>query len=134
MTAQTRTNFINAKVLVVEDFEVNREIISEMLTVLGLSPDSAENGIEAVEKAKAKRYDLILMDIRMPYMDGYDATKEIRKLGDPQPIVIALTASVQEKDRKRSLEAGMDDYLSKPLEFSVLEKTLRAYLTKFIKE
>ncbi|MFA6917076.1 MAG: response regulator [Parachlamydiales bacterium] len=129
---QFKTNFNGAKVLVVEDFDINREIISEMLTMVGIIPDSAENGLEAVEKAKAVKYDLILMDIRMPYMDGYDATKEIRKLGDPQPIVIALTASIQEKDKKKSVEVGMDDYLSKPLEFQVLEKTLKNYLARFI--
>jgi PAS domain S-box-containing protein len=105
-------------VLVVEDNEVNRLVAKQQLGRLGLIPDFAANGVEAVNKVTSHAYDLVLMDIQMPEMDGYDATRRIREaekeLGRRTRIV-AMTAHALKGDRERCLAAGMDDYISKPV-------------------
>lgn len=128
MTKKVESFFPNAQVLVVEDYEFNLEIIVEMLKLMRIEPDVALNGVEAVEKAKLKHYDIILMDVLMPIMDGYQATQLIRQLPISQPIIIALTASILLQDKKKCQDAGMDDFLYKPLEFDVLEKAMNQYL------
>lgn len=129
MIKKIETFFPNTQVLVVEDYEFNLEIIVEMLKMMGIEPDVAANGEEAVEKVKSKNYDIILMDVLMPKMDGYQASKIIRSLSIPQPIILALTASVQPQDKKKCLDAGMNDFINKPMEFEDLEKALKQHLS-----
>lgn len=118
------------KVLVVDDNEINRFVAAEMLEQMGYIVEVAENGAEAVELVKQNEYLVVLMDCQMPVMDGYSATREIRRLeariGRHQPI-IALTAHALSGERGRVLEAGMDDYLSKPVRPSSLDKMIHRY-------
>lgn len=121
----------DAKVLVVEDYPVNQELTREMLEMLGCTVDIAENGGEALEMVQDRQYELIFMDIQMPDMDGYDCTREIRKLekGDQRIPIVALTANALQGDREKCLAAGMDEYISKPFRLVDLE----SIITKFIK-
>ncbi len=130
----TATNFDGKRVLLVEDIEVNREIAKAVLTEIGLDVDDADDGTVAVEKFKAaptNRYDLILMDVQMPKMNGYEATRAIRALDRPDaktvPIV-AMTANAFEEDKDNALKAGMNDHLAKPLDIPKLLATLTKYL------
>ncbi len=115
------------RILVAEDNLGNQKLILGMLKRVGLSADTASNGIEALNLFTKNKYDLILMDCQMPEMDGFETTREIRqieqKAGTHTPI-IALTAISLQGARERCLEAGMDDYLSKPLEIKPLAATL----------
>ncbi len=118
----------NRRILVVEDMEVNQRIIIKMLGRFGYQADVVSNGVGALEALRAAPYDLILMDCQMPEMDGYDATRAIRRLFPGQhQIIIGLTASALSGDRERCLEAGMDDYLSKPVSMNLLETTLEEW-------
>ena len=116
--------------LFVEDVEINREIFTSLLEPTGVRVDEAENGLVAVEKFKANpgKYDMIIMDIQMPEMDGYEATRTIRGLGAPEAEnipIIAMTANVFREDIERCLAAGMNDHLPKPIdERAVIEKIL----------
>ena len=118
------------RVLLVEDNEMNREIAEEILTENGLVIDTANDGDIAVDKvckAPPGTYELILMDVQMPHMNGYDATKEIRKLKDPRKSripIIAMTANAFEEDRKNALAAGMNGHLAKPIDVQKLIQTL----------
>jgi len=114
-----------ARILLVEDNEVNQQIARELLAAAGMDVEVAWNGLEAVEKVRSSGYDLILMDVRMPRMDGRTATREIRSLaavGDPKTErfatvpIIAMTAHAMSTDRAKSLEAGMNDHVSKPID------------------
>jgi two-component system, sensor histidine kinase and response regulator len=122
-------------VLLVEDHKVNQTVGKGMLEHLGCSVEVADNGRIAVDKYSRTRYDLILMDCQMPEMDGYEATRAIRILeegrGDPARHVpiIALTAHAMEGDREKSLDAGMDDHLSKPFTLAQLRSVLAAHVT-----
>ncbi len=109
-------------VLVVEDQAVNQFVINELLSAIGFKADIACNGVEAVAALKATTYPLVLMDIQMPEMDGITATRKIRALGDSiiQPKIVAVTANGQASDKSLCLEAGMDGYLTKPLNRSTL--------------
>ena len=127
--------FTGKKLLVVEDNELNLEIASTLLKEAGFAVDTAENGkvaVEKVEAASADRYDLILMDIQMPEMDGYEATRRIRALPDTKKAalpIVAMTANAFEDDRKNALRAGMNGHIAKPLEihklFQVLSELLK---------
>ena len=116
--------------LLVEDNELNREIAEEMLKNAGFIVDSVNDGIDAVERMKAldeNAYDLILMDIQMPKMDGYTATKEIRHLSNQRKAnipIVAMTANAFEEDKKKSMAAGMNAHLSKPVNIKNLVETL----------
>ena len=114
------------RILVAEDNPVNQRIALKMLERLGHDVTLAINGSEALERARAEWFDLILMDCQMPEMDGYQASREIRKLSETPPIV-ALTANALEGDRQRCLDAGMDDYLPKPIDLPALEKTVERW-------
>ncbi len=115
------------KILVVEDYEMNRILIEEMLNSFGIEPDFALNGLEAVEKiGNSNIYDIIFMDINMPIMNGIEATKILREKGIDCPI-IALTANALEGDRELYLSEGMNDYLSKPIDIKELEAILNRY-------
>ncbi len=104
-------------VLVAEDNPVNQRVVRLMLERLGCRPDVAGNGIEALDALRARRYDLVLMDVRMPEMDGITATRALRAELPPdrQPLVVAMTANVQLEDREACEAAGMDDFVAKPL-------------------
>lgn len=125
---KTFTKFPGKKILIVEDYFVNQEVIRDLLQLMEVESDLAENGKEAVENFSKKPYDAILMDVQMPVMDGFQATKDIRKLeGSKRHLIIALTANALTGDREKCLEAGMDDYLTKPIEAEKLEKILIKY-------
>jgi len=111
------------KVLLVEDDAVNRKMTTQVLAKMGHKVDTAENGIEAVEAAGDRSYEVILMDVHMPEMDGLEATRRIREKNgfEEVPYIVALTAAVTEKDREQCEKAGMDAYLSKPVQQEELE-------------
>ena len=126
--------FTGKKLLVVEDNELNLEIASTLLKEAGFEVDTAENGklaVEKVEAASAGRYDLILMDIQMPEMDGYEATRRIRALPDAKKAalpIVAMTANAFEDDRKNALHAGMNGHIAKPLDIQKLFQVLSELL------
>ena len=124
---------LNARILLVEDNPVNQMVAQKMLEKIGLKATLANNGVEALQCLEQQTFDLVLMDCQMPEMDGFDATREIRKLElktpqqKPLPI-IAMTANVMSGDRERCLETGMDDYIGKPVQRDQLATVLRKWL------
>ena len=113
------------RILLAEDNVINRQVGTRMLESLGYQADVAENGIEAVEALQTKHYDLVLMDVHMPEMDGLEATRRIRALQDrPQPRIFAMTASALDHERQACLDAGMDRHLAKPFRRRELESML----------
>lgn len=116
-------DFSALKVLVVDDIKMNQVIITKMLIKLGISPDLAVNGLEAVEHATQQQYDIIFMDCRMPVMDGFEATRRLRGANYLKPIV-ALTAGTTTEERQNCFDVGMDDILSKPYTAKDLTQTL----------
>jgi len=124
-------NFTGRRVLLVDDDEFNREIGIILLQDLGLLVEEAKNGIEAVEMAAANTYDLILMDMQMPRMDGLEATRAIRATPTGGSIaIIAMTANAFEEDRKRCLAAGMNDFVTKPVDPLKLQEALARQLSQ----
>ena len=115
-----------ARVLVVEDDAVLQRVTSLTLRRLGYTPDLVKNGLEAVEAVRARAYDVVLMDMMMPVMDGYTATRHIRAdVTLPRmPAIVALTANAMPEDRVRCLAAGCDEYLSKPVDPRKLATTI----------
>lgn len=103
------------KILVAEDNLINQQVIVHILQKMGYEPEVAENGLEVMEAAGQQSFDIILMDLQMPEMDGLEATKLIRKKPGRQPVIIALTANTMEGDEKECLDAGMNDYIGKPV-------------------
>ena len=128
---ETGSDFRGRCILLVEDNELNREIAEEILKQYGFLVDIAENGAVAVEKVKNSApgtYDLVLMDIQMPVMNGYEATEQIRALEDPalaKTRILAMTANAFDEDRKQALKCGMDGFLSKPIVMEELIRTLQ---------
>ena len=122
------------RILLTEDNDLNAEIATELLQEEGCTVDRAKDGVECVdmlEKAANGTYQLILMDIQMPVMNGYDAARKIRRLDDPQKAnipIIAMTANAFTEDRQAALDAGMNDHIAKPINMNVLVPTLRKYL------
>lgn len=113
------------RILLAEDNEINREIACALLERLGLQADVAEDGQFALDKVRAGSYDLVLMDVRMPRMDGLESTRRIRSLAlARQPHVVALTANAYEEDRQECLAAGMDDFLAKPYRLDDLARLM----------
>ena len=129
------SDFKGRCILLVEDNELNREIAVELLNEYGFLVDTAENGAEAVEKVKKSKpggYDLVLMDVQMPVMNGYEATRRIRALDDPalsKIIILAMTANAFDEDRKEALEYGMNGFLSKPIVVEELIDALQKNLS-----
>jgi signal transduction histidine kinase/CheY-like chemotaxis protein len=117
----------HTSVLVVEDNEPNRRVVLLMLAELGLEADEAAGGFEAVERAAGRRYDIILMDVQMPDLDGLETTRRIRaQERDHRATIVALTANVFESDEARCRDAGMDGYLQKPMRLDALSDALHA--------
>jgi len=119
---------LTARVLVAEDNFLNPEVVRGLLGRLGLSIDIAHNGLEAVDAVNNHAYDLVFMDMQMPELDGYEATQRIRAAGHPSIPIIAMTANAMTGDREKCLAAGMDDYVSKPIDSVQLIAVLRRLL------
>ena len=122
------------RILLTEDNDLNAEIATELLQEEGCTVDRAKDGVECVdmlEKAANGTYQLILMDIQMPVMNGYDAARKIRRLDDPQKAnipIIAMTANAFTEDRQAALDAGMNDHIAKPINMNILVPTIQKYL------
>ena len=129
-----RESLRGTRILLTEDNDLNAEIATELLQEEGCTVDRAKDGVECVdmlEKAANGTYQLILMDVQMPVMNGYDATKKIRKMDDPQKAnipIVAMTANAFSEDKQVALDAGMNDHIAKLINMSVLVPTLRKYL------
>ena len=117
------------RILLAEDNATSQKVALQMLKRLGYRADVAANGFEVLQALHRQQYDVILMDVRMPELNGLEATRQIRKLwpDSQQPKIIAVTAYALEGDREKCLEAGMDDYISKPVKMEELESVLRRY-------
>lgn len=121
----------DARILLVEDNPVNQMVALRLLELLGLHADVASDGVEAVDVAEWQIYDLLLMDCEMPNMDGYQATAEIRRREADtgrRTRIVAMTANAMSGDRERCLEAGMDDYIAKPIQLETLQAALERCL------
>jgi signal transduction histidine kinase/CheY-like chemotaxis protein/ligand-binding sensor domain-containing protein len=116
-------------ILIVEDNRINQKVLSHQLINLGYSIELAENGEEAVAKVKSRHYDLIFMDVQMPVMDGFQATQEIRSLGQDSASIpiVAVTANAFQSEREKCFSSGMDDYLTKPVDKNRLKESLRRW-------
>lgn len=128
--AEIQRRYEGKKVLLVEDNELNREIATAIMEEIGLNVDCVEDGTDAVNimsSAEGGKYDLIFMDIQMPKMDGYTATREIRTLNDPKCAnipIIAMTANAFEEDRKKAIKAGMNAHIAKPISADIILENL----------
>ena len=133
-TSSDKKSLLGVKILLTEDNDLNAEIAAELLQEEGCTVDRAKDGVECVdmlEKAANGTYQLILMDIQMPVMNGYDAAKKIRRMEDPPKAdipIIAMTANAFSEDRQAALDAGMNDHVAKPINMNVLVPTIRKYL------
>ena len=117
------------KILVVDDNEKNRYLIAFILEKNGFEAVTANDGFEGVETARKQRVDLVIMDIKMPKMDGYETTREIKKLEGYQSVpIIALTSYAMAEDKKKALEAGCDGYIAKPINPETFMDEIRKYL------
>jgi two-component system, sensor histidine kinase and response regulator len=113
------------RILVADDNAINRRVAELMLKHAGFTVDMASDGSEAVEAHTSRPYDVILMDSQMPVMDGFEATRRIRQMDQPQPVIIAITANALSGERERCLSLGMDDYVSKPFTAEQLRTVVR---------
>jgi len=114
------------RILVAEDNDINQKIMLKILEKMGYNADLVVNGLEAIDALYKKKYDIIFMDVRMPKMNGLEATQEIRKIwkDNDQLAIIAMTAYAMVGDRERCLEAGMDDYITKPINIDMFKNLL----------
>ena len=130
VATQEEYDFTGRRILLVEDNELNREIAATILKDMGIEVDTAEDGLEAVNiihRAPEDKYDLIFMDIQMPKMDGYMATREIRTLKNNEKAnipIVAMTANAFEKDKRKAMESGMNGHIAKPLDIGIIKQTL----------
>jgi CheY-like chemotaxis protein len=130
---ETEMTFPTIQILVVEDNLINQKLIIRILKLIGAVIEVANNGVEALQAVQKKKYDIVFMDIQMPEMDGIEATKRIRAevSKEYQPIIIAMTANTLLGDRETCIEAGMNDYLSKPINIDEVKRVLQKwYQTK----
>ena len=130
----TLQQFDGIRILVVEDELINQKVCQKVLEKMGIEVGVAENGQQAIDALAGDHFDLVLMDCQMPVMDVYEATRAIRaseQAGNlPRLPIIALTAHAMRGDRQACIDAGMDDYLSKPFEITELQKVLQRRLPK----
>ena len=115
------------EILIAEDNAINQKLAVRVLTKMGYSPHVVSNGLEAVDAIRQKRYDMVFMDVQMPEMDGFEATHFIREHIDRQPVIVAMTANAMPEDREKCMEAGMDDYLSKPMKIADIMGVLETW-------
>ncbi len=119
------------EILVVEDDAINRKVMAKFLKRFGYEPELVSGGIDALEKVREKRFDLIFMDLQMPDLDGIETTKRIRnRKGESQPIIIALTANVLNEEKKACLDSGMNDFMNKPLLMDELYSMIKKWFQK----
>ncbi|VVB72966.1 Chemotaxis protein CheY [uncultured archaeon] len=119
------------RILLAEDNVVNQKVALKMLKRIGYRADLAANGIEVLQALRRQPYDVVLMDVQMPEMDGLEATRRIRQIWSGcGPKIIAITAYAMEGDRERCLNAGMNDYISKPMRINELARALRKWQPK----
>ncbi|MBV9762399.1 MAG: response regulator [Acidobacteriaceae bacterium] len=118
------------RILMAEDNLINQKVGKLILQRAGFNIDLVGDGSEALEAHRANPYDLILMDCQMPAMDGFEASRQIRLLAQPQPAIIAVTANALVGERERCLNAGMDDYLSKPFQAEQLVAVVKKWIAK----
>lgn len=126
------SRFPGLKVLLVEDYFINQEVTKDILELMDCEVDIAEDGGQGLDMVQSNAYDLIIMDLQIPVMDGLELTRQIRKMsekGKNIPIV-ALTASALDGDREKCKAAGMNDYISKPTEAQQIEEILRKYFSE----
>lgn len=116
------------RILMAEDNTINQRVGKLILQRAGFTIDLVADGNEALEAHRAQPYDVILMDCQMPTMDGFEASRQIRRLEQPQPVIIAVTANALVGERERCLKAGMDDYLSKPFQAEQLVAVVRKWV------
>lgn len=116
------------RILMAEDNPINQRVGKLILQRAGYSIDLVGNGLEARDAHQACSYDVILMDCQMPTMDGFEASRQIRALDQPQPVIIAVTANALAGEREKCLRAGMDDYLSKPFQAEQLVSVVKKWL------
>jgi CheY-like chemotaxis protein len=116
---------IPISILVAEDNTINQKLMNKSLSFYGYTADIAANGLEVIQALERQSYDLIFMDLQMPEMDGLEATKQIvSRYKDNRPIIVAMTASALGIDKDACFEAGMDDYVSKPIKIDILEEMI----------
>src|SRR5579884_515092 len=116
------------RILMAEDNPINQRVGKLILQRAGFTIDLVADGNEAIEAHRAHPYDLILMDCQMPSVDGFEASRQIRQLAQPQPVIIAVTANALVGERERCLNAGMDDYLSKPFQAEQLVAVVKKWV------
>lgn len=128
-TVKENTLALKPKILLVEDNEMNRKLVSQVLKTKGITCDIAVDGHEALKACAEKDYDIVLMDCQMPIMDGYESTAKIREAegATKHTTIIAMTANAMEGDREKCLNVGMDDYISKPINFEVMLNMIKEY-------
>ncbi|OQY39572.1 MAG: hypothetical protein B6226_01640 [Candidatus Cloacimonetes bacterium 4572_65] len=116
------------KILLAEDNHINQKLALRVLEIMGYQATVANNGLEVLDALEQKEYDLIFMDIQMPEMDGFEAThKIVETWSDDRPFIVAMTANAMQGDRELCIEAGMDDYITKPLQLDLIQKTLEKW-------
>ena len=122
-------------ILIAEDNIINQKLITNIFKILGYKADIAANGIEVLEAIKRKNYDLIFMDIQMPQMNGYEATRIIvQRRKEERPVIIAMTANAMTGDREKCIEVGMDDYITKPMKIENLVNIVQLWGEKKFSE
>jgi CheY-like chemotaxis protein len=118
------------RILVVDDNPINQKLAEHIFKKMGYDPAMASNGREALEILTVQKFDLIMMDVQMPELDGLEATRIIKEQKKLQPVIIAMTANALDSDRKECLEAGMDDYISKPIRLEEMAAMIEKWATR----
>lgn len=119
-------------ILIAEDNPINQKLLTHILQKNGYQPDIASNGLEVLQSLRRQKYDLIFMDVQMPEMDGFEATRQIAKRypKEERPIIVAVTANAMKGDKELCEKAGMDDYISKPIRIEELKRVITKYSKK----